>query len=139
MKTSSNTVSGVTDLKGNLTFTVEAADQKGASVTKVTPVITKKDGDKKDKTASAVHFFKLQDVNANLTGLTVSEDLYVDKTNDYLYAGGVKLKWDPNDTFLIEGQVATQAQFEAALSNSDKLSVDYKAKVADSNFMEHYS
>lgn len=129
--TPSNSWTGVTDSNGNLVFTVAAANNASASTTSVThvePTISKLDGDKKSKEAAVTHFFQLQATNV-IEDLTIT-DLYVSAANDYVYAEGKKYKWDANDAFFIRGQKVSQEAFEAALSDGDTLTVDYKT-IAD--------
>lgn len=128
--TPSNSWTGVTDSNGNLVFTVAAANNASASTTSVThvePKISKLDGDKKWKVAAETHFFQLQSTNVIVSETEVT-DLYVSSANDYVYLEktGKKYKWDANDAFFVRGQKVSQDAFETALSEGDKLTVDYK-------------
>ncbi|MEK4244449.1 immunoglobulin-like domain-containing protein [Psychrobacillus sp. FSL K6-2684] len=128
--TPSNSWTGVTDSNGNLVYTVAAANNASASTTSVThvePKISKLDGDKKSKEAAVTHFFQLQSTNVIVSETEVT-DLYVSASNDYVYLSktGKKYKWDANDAFFIRGQKVSQEAFEAALSDGDKLTIDYK-------------
>ncbi|MFJ7970185.1 immunoglobulin-like domain-containing protein [Psychrobacillus sp. NPDC096389] len=130
--TSAHSWTGVTDSNGNLVFTIAAAYNSNADTTSVTyvePKLSKLDGDKKTKVASVTHFFQLQKNNV-IEELTIT-DLYVSAANDYVYAEGKKYKWDSNDAFFIRGQKVSQEAFEAALSDGDTLTVDYKTNAAN--------
>ncbi|WP_342578042.1 hypothetical protein [Psychrobacillus sp. FSL K6-2843] len=126
------TWTGVTDSNGNLVFTIAAATNASVntpSVLYVQPTIKKLDGDKKTKVAAVTHFFRLQ--NANVIDTLTISDLHVDAANDYVFAEGFKYKWDNNDQFFIRNQKVTQDAFEAALSEGDDVSVDYKTSAAN--------
>lgn len=123
----SKTWEGVTDGQGNLVYTIAAANNATidtASVIDIEPKLSKLDGDKKSKTASVTHFLQLQKLNTTKT-LSVT-DFHVSAANDFVYAEGLKYKWDNNDQFFVRGQKVTQDAFETALSDGDTLTVDYK-------------
>lgn len=51
---------------------------------------------------------------------------YVDTTNNYVVAQGVKYKFDDNDTFIIEGKIVSLSDFAKALTDGDEFTIDYK-------------
>lgn len=110
---SQSTWTGVTDANGNLVFTV-AVPTGSASVTGVEALIQKTDSTETSRKTAKTHFFKLADVSQNYT-LAVKK-FHIAAENDYVFAEGLKFKWDANDQFFIRGQQVTQAAFETALS-----------------------
>lgn len=126
--------SGSPDRNGNLVFTVSAANSASdatSSATHVQPEIKKLDGDVVSKLAGMTHFLKLQNVDVS-KNLTVSE-FQIDTTKDFVFANDLKWKWDNNDIFFIRDELVNQDEFEKALSNGDKLTVDYKVKAGNTS------
>lgn len=124
----------MTDMKGNLVYTVAAATRANEytpSVTFVQPTIQKLDGDQQSKKAPITHFYQLQYVNDSYLLTIDANPNHLAK--DYIFANDFKYKWDSNDYFFIRGQKVTQEVFESALSTSDTLNVDYKVKAENSS------
>lgn len=124
-----STWTGTPDSNGNLVFSISAnktVSKDTASVLNVVPEISFNDGDNKVISyAPTTHFMKLQSSNA--TAELKIENFHIDTASDFVYANGLKWKWDTNDLFFLRGEVVTQAEFEKSLSNGDLVSVSYSS------------
>ncbi|MED3571299.1 hypothetical protein [Cytobacillus praedii] len=113
---------------GKVVFVVTGA---GTATNAVYPLITRLDDNKEIKAGGTVfHEVATTDVYA-FTGANnfKANDLdYIDTTNKFVVAGSdaKKLKYDENDTFVIEGKIVSLADFAKALSDGDEFTVDYK-------------
>lgn len=118
-----------TDQNGNLTFIIATADT--ISATYVQPTIQKLDGNRKSKKAPMTHFYQLQN-SSGFYDLSI-ESPHIYTTDNYIFTGGFKYKWDDNDLFFIHGQRVSQEVFETALSNGDLATVGYETRAENTS------